>query len=345
MNVAHSARRTPLLWALPLAALAGWVLARLHAPLPWMTGPLLTIAIANGLHARIEFGGASRNVGQWLIGSALGLYFTAPVIEQVISLWGWIALSVIATMASSILAAYALTKYARVDRATAYFASAVGGAAEMANLAERHGARTDQVAAAQAIRVLLVVLIVPGLYQLAGIHGADPYAAASIEVNPWGLFALLAGTLAASAGLAALRLPNAWLLGALFVSTILTGIGAPPSAVPAELVNFGQYLIGMSLGARFSPEFFRNSPRFLWSIVTTTTAVLIACSAVGALIGEYSGIAIPTAILSTVPGGIAEMGITAGVLKLGVPIVTAFHAVRLLAVVAGAEPLYRLMTR
>lgn len=44
-------------------------------------------------------------------------------------------------------------------------------------------------------------------------------------------------------------------------------------------------------------------------------------------------------ILATSPGGIAEMALTARVLHLGVPIVTAFHAARMLVVVTNIGPL------
>jgi uncharacterized membrane protein AbrB (regulator of aidB expression) len=45
------------------------------------------------------------------------------------------------------------------------------------------------------------------------------------------------------------------------------------------------------------------------------------------------------------PGGIAEMSLTAKTLQLGVPIVTAFHVMRLSALVLTIGPLYRLVQR
>ncbi len=45
------------------------------------------------------------------------------------------------------------------------------------------------------------------------------------------------------------------------------------------------------------------------------------------------------------PGDIAEMAITAKVLQLGAPVVTAFHVTRLAAVLLLAEPLYRWLYR
>jgi uncharacterized membrane protein AbrB (regulator of aidB expression) len=50
-------------------------------------------------------------------------------------------------------------------------------------------------------------------------------------------------------------------------------------------------------------------------------------------------------LLGTSPGGIAEMCITAKVLQLGVPVVTAFHVTRYIAVLLLTAPLYRRIER
>ena len=68
---------------------------------------------------------------------------------------------------------------------------------------------------------------------------------------------------------------------------------------------------------------------------------------VSALFGLWlagpAGLAAATAVLATTPGGIGEMAITAKVLKLGAPIVTAFHSTRMVLVVLTIGPLYRLL--
>jgi uncharacterized protein len=50
---------------------------------------------------------------------------------------------------------------------------------------------------------------------------------------------------------------------------------------------------------------------------------------------------LPVCRLAVSPGGLAETAITAKVLQLGVPGVTAFQVCRLVAVLVLAEPLYR----
>jgi uncharacterized membrane protein AbrB (regulator of aidB expression) len=52
-----------------------------------------------------------------------------------------------------------------------------------------------------------------------------------------------------------------------------------------------------------------------------------------------------TVLLGTSPGGVAEMCITAKVLQLGVPVVTAFHVTRYLAVLLCTAPLFRWLER
>jgi len=54
---------------------------------------------------------------------------------------------------------------------------------------------------------------------------------------------------------------------------------------------------------------------------------------------------VPSMVLATAPGGIAEMCITAKVLQLGVPLVTAAHVTRVIVLVTTTGPLFRLARR
>jgi uncharacterized membrane protein AbrB (regulator of aidB expression) len=59
------------------------------------------------------------------------------------------------------------------------------------------------------------------------------------------------------------------------------------------------------------------------------------------LLARATGLPWVTLLLGTSPGGITEMAITAKVLQLGVPVVTAFQVCRLIAVLVLVEPLFR----
>jgi uncharacterized protein len=49
---------------------------------------------------------------------------------------------------------------------------------------------------------------------------------------------------------------------------------------------------------------------------------------------------LPTAVLATAPGGIAEMAIAAKVPGLGVPLVTAFHVTRVVMLLTCTAPVF-----
>ena len=67
---------------------------------------------------------------------------------------------------------------------------------------------------------------------------------------------------------------------------------------------------------------------------------MIVAAGFAALLAWTSELPFATLVLATAPGGIAEMCITAKVLQLGVPLVTAFHVTRLLAVLLLTGPLF-----
>ena len=196
---------------------------------------------------------------------------------------------------------------------------------------ERAGARVDLVAAAHSLRLLLVVTLVPLAYDRLGLHGSDRYFTGARTVEPTGLLVLIMITVGAALLLRRLRGPNPWMLGSLVGALALTASGNLASALPAWVSPLGQLLIGISLGGRFGPGFFGRAPRFLAVVGVVTLGAMASSAALATLIGWAAHIPLATIVLATAPGGIAEMCLTAQALQLGVPVVTAFHATRVVA--------------
>ncbi len=128
----------------------------LHTPLPWMIGPLFASAATRMAGVSLYCPTAVRQGGQWAIGTALGLYFTPLVVKVLASYLPWIFAGTVFAMALGISCAWLLARLSGVDRVTAFFAMAVGGASEMAAQGERHGAAVDRVAAAHSLRIMMV---------------------------------------------------------------------------------------------------------------------------------------------------------------------------------------------
>jgi hypothetical protein len=230
---------------------------------------------------------------------------------------------------------------AGLSRITTYFAAPIGAASEMTLMAERHGAQTELVASAHSLRVLLVTLIIPFGFQWAGLHGLDSTLPGARLVQGPGLALLAVLTGMGCWAMLKLERTNPWFIGALTVSLLLTACGFTLSALPPWMTNAAQLVIGISLGVRFTRSFVHMAPRWLGSVALATVGMVGLCAGFAWLLAQFTSLHWATLLLGTSPGGIAEMAITAKVLQLGVPVVTAFHVTRLAAVLLLAEPMYR----
>ncbi|MBG9388810.1 AbrB family transcriptional regulator [Caenimonas aquaedulcis] len=334
-----------LLLALVAALLCRW----LRVPLPWMIGPLLATALASIAGFPTRSFSAFRNTGQAIIGTALGLYFTPQVTALVAGIWWAIVLAIVWALFVGWMFGLWLhrSEGERIGgteqerRATSFFAGAIGGASEMTLLAEREGGRTELVAASHSLRMLIVTLVIPFAATAAGLHGTDATLPGAREVQWVGLLVLFAGGLAASWLMARTGRANPWFIGALVFSMSITMAGLELSAMPAWASNAAQLLIGVSLGVRFSAEFVRTAPRWLLAVSLGTLGMIVVCALFAVALAWLTKLNWATLVLGTSPGGITEMAITAKVLQLGVPVVTAFQVCRLIAVLVLVEPLYR----
>jgi uncharacterized protein len=141
--------RVVLTLLLALAA-AGLCLV-LRTPLPWMIGPLLATAVLSMLGGPAESWTPLRNTGQWIIGGALGLYFTPQVVALVAGLWWAILLNIVWALALGLLFGAWLHRVHHgpgmfhvegLSRITTYFAAPIGAASEM-TLPARAAGDTD----------------------------------------------------------------------------------------------------------------------------------------------------------------------------------------------------------
>ncbi len=327
-------------WPTPLVGAMGGALASLaHWPLPWMIGALVAVILfrcTTPWQIRDLPGG--RKTGQWIIGIGIGLHFSSAVIEQVAAHFWLILFGALITTLSSGIAVWLLRRTGE-DRATAFFSSMPGGSGEMVNLGLRNGAVSSRVAAGQSLRVVAVVLCVPATFKF--FMGDGPALSHGGQVN-WLWLALLVPL----GGLVAwlwqkLKQPNPWLFGPLLISAGASmlfdlNLGLPPGAS-----QVGQLLIGSGLGCHFDRAFFRRAPSFL-ARTLLGTALMIGFAALCALgLGWLTHLDIRSLTLGMMPGGIAEMSLTAETLQLSVPLVTAMQVMRLLLVLFLAEPIFR----
>jgi membrane AbrB-like protein len=307
-----------------------------------MLGPLLVTGVAGIYQLPVRAVTGGRQLGQLFIGCILGQYFSPDITWRLLSQWQLMLATAMVALVAGIAGGALLARIAGIEQRTAYFCAIPGGAAEMAVLAERAGARFDRVALAQSLRVFIVVCTVPVILTLAGATGTDSYTPQAREITATGLMLLLAIALTGGVIFDRCRIPNAFILGPLAASALLTMNSINLSAVPPLIGISGQLLMGWALGARFKPDLRNESGRFLLGTVAATLLSMAILAAAAALAALLQGMPVQTMILATAPGGISEMCVTAKILKLGVPVVTSFQVTRLAFLLIAALPVYRL---
>ncbi|WBL60518.1 AbrB family transcriptional regulator [Stutzerimonas stutzeri] len=335
-------QRLPAWWATPLiGAFGGWLASLANWPLPWMVGSLLAVIAVRCSGWLVSEVPRGRQVGQWIVASAIGLHFTGEVMREVLAHFGVILAGAVGTLLLGLIGIFILLRSGS-DHATAFFASMPGGASEMVVLANRHQAEAASVAAAHSLRLLLVVLIVPALFTWGLPTVAAPPAA---PVSwPWLAVLLPAGGLLALLW-KRLGQPNPWMLGPLTVCALASVAFDLHIGLPGWAGALGQWLIGCSLACHFDRPFFRSAPAFLLRILLFTLLAMLVAAALGGALGWLTALDEVSLMLGMMPGGITELCLTAEALQLSVALVTAVQVLRLFLVMFLAEPLFRLWLR
>ena len=211
----------------------------------------------------------------------------------------------------------------------------------MAVLGERFGGRVDKIALAQSLRILTVVILVPFALAYSGVHGTDAYSPAQVPFD-WLKFAtMLAITASAGIALTLARMANPFMFGPLIAAILLTSNDIQFSSVPIWAGNVGQLLLGCVLGSRFEQQFLGTLGRYAGAVLISIVISLVLAAGLGVVLARVTGLPAASLMLALAPGGIAEMCITAKVLQLGVPLVTAAHVTRVLVLINATAPIFR----
>ncbi|MGB1026411.1 MAG: AbrB family transcriptional regulator, partial [Rhodospirillaceae bacterium] len=287
---------TPLTrsFLLPLvpATAGGALWAQLGLPLGWLMGAALVIGGAALLGFSLKVPKPCQSGALIVIGAGVGLSMTPETAVTLGSLAPVMVLATALGVGCAVLATPFLARLAGISPATAYFSLLPGGIIEMATIGEGHQANRSVIAALHAIRVGLLVILIPlGLFWL---HAGDVLSAgATTELSLLSLsFVLLTG-LAGGLLFARLQLPAAFLLGPLVFVGVLTSTGvstwsstgAPNGALggglPEGLLVAAQVVLGFALGARFRRQELSAIPRAVIGALMIFPVIILVMALIG----------------------------------------------------------------
>lgn len=301
---------------LAVAACGALAFAALGLPAPYLSGSMVAVVVAALAGLPVTLWTPLRDLAFLITGVALG----AAVDERVVGgiLLYPVSLTImLLTMVLAVVVGSAVLRRAGWDATTATLAATPGALSSVIATAVAEGARVDQIAIAQSLRLLVLVAVLPSFAHAS----LAPAPALAAPVMPPGQMAL-ALAVAGAAGLLLQRLGIAagLMLGGLVGTAGLHAAHGVSGQMPPLLVDAAMVVIGTTCGQRFGQLTALSVARLLpASLAAFLAAALVA--AAGALLA---------AMLTGVPAGVALVAFSPGALE----------GMIALALSLGLDPLY-----
>ena len=346
MNAAQYVPR--LTFSLGIGAMGGACFYSLSLPLPWMLGAMCAVVIAALSRLPIVSARRIRPPLAAVIGVTLGSSFHPSMITRIAD---WLPITgamVITTILVGAVGYNYLVYVAKFDRVTAYFAGMPAGVYEMTTQGGLAGGDERRIALIQAVRIFLVVLLVPFVFNLFLHFGSTSGLSLRPGAPGYSLrdIALLIGCGGVGWGIAALlKVPNAPLLGPMIVSATVHLLGMTGSVPPYVFISAAQIVLGTSIGGQFIGA---NRRLFASSVghgLVLLPLMIGVCLLVALITSEFTNIGFPATFLALAPGGTAEMSLVALAIHAEVAVVVLHQLLRVVLIHTCAPILFRRLSK
>ena len=339
---------------LAIAMVVGISFSWLHVPVGWLLAPMLVgIAYAIIQGSRQPLPPAFKMVGQVIIGIFTATRFSPETLSVATTYALPLLLCVFTTGSLSMFNGYLLSRWAGIDRTTAFLGFIPGAASSIVAMSEEMGADALTVALIQYVRVLLVVLLLPTTASLLfpvnpGTQVAAPVAMAnnlpSLPIILNLLVLAVCGVLGVWGG-RRLRLPSSGFLGPFIVGLVTFWILPYQLQVPQFLFCAGLLLVGLSIGVQFDWQIAQKLLKAVLIEVGLVILLILSCLAVGYEFHLVTHVDTITAVLGFTPGGIEAM--IATVMQLGgdTGLVLAMQLTRMLSILLIAPWLVAVLVK
>ena len=270
---------------LVIAAAGGVAFAKLGIPAGLVSGSVLAVAIAALAGRPMRVPAPLTRVAFVLIGILLGAIVTPETLRGMATWPLSIAVLGVATLAMIA----ATTSYLRFvhgwDWVSAYLGASPGAMAQVVALSAEFKADLRGIAIVQVMRVLLVMIGLPGGLALFGLAAGAvigaPEPAGGSSLIELAILVVVSTTLAL--GLRRLKFPGGLLFGAMAGSAVLHGTGWVHAVLPWWLGGAAVIVMGAVAGSRFANTSLRTVIDYLGAALGSF-AVAVSVAAIFALI-------------------------------------------------------------
>jgi membrane AbrB-like protein len=334
MSLVPSRNLLPPAETLLIAAVGGVGFAALGIPAGLVSGSVLAVAIAALAGRPMHVPGPLSRVAFVLIGILLGAMVTPETLRGMATWPLSIAVLGVATLAMIA----ATTSYLRFvhgwEWVSAYLGASPGALAQVIALSSAFKADLRGVAIVQVMRVLLIMIGLPGalaLFGLAagGVIGAPEPAGGSSLVE---LAILVAASTATALLLTWIKFPGGLLFGSMAASAVLHGTGWVHAVLPWWLGGAAVIVMGAVAGSRFANTSWRTVVDYLGAALGSFAVAISVAGIFVVIVITLLPFRPADVVIAFAPGAQDQMMLLALALTLDPVFVGAHHLSRWLIV-------------
>ena len=329
-----------------VACMGGLLFSLLHLPLPWTLGPLATVIIVKiGFKQEIYWPTKIRNIGMVVLGYVMGSPFTPQTGHRMVSQLPAMTVMTLLTILLCLLGGYVIGKYLDLHLTTSLLGSMPGGLVQMAIVCEDvEGSDAATVTLMQTVRVITTVFFVPFLV----LHGLADHVervsrpASNISIDQGPILALFAGAVIGAVYLARyIKMPSPYLIAPVVTTAVIALSGVDAPVLPPVIIAAAQVCVGIKMGMSVEFSDLANWKKLVVLNFASVFAVIVLFLGIDYIFARISDTSFLTAFISTAPGGMNEMGLTALMVHADLSTVIAFQLFRLIFVLLVAVPIIR----
>lgn len=311
----------------------------LGMPAPLLIGPAVLVTIATLMGMNAPMNALLRNIVFAVIGTVMGAGVTPEVLETAAA-WPASFLLLGVSLVVIMAACTALLRFGFGHaHHSAVLAATPGHLSFVLGLGAETGGNMAAIGIIQSVRLLCLTIAVPFLLVELGYQNFTPGQASAGDMSLPVLTLMLVLAWGAGWFLSRLRLPAAYLIAALTLSTAAHISGLVEGNVPIWLSTPAFVYMGTLIGARFSGVSLRELRRYLIAGFAVTLLSLSIAIAFGLISAHWTGLPNAQVQIAYVPGGVETMAALAVVMDIDPTYVAAHHVMRLF-ILTGLLPLF-----
>ena len=327
-----------------MALCLGNMLVRLHIPIPFLLGGLITALACKtcARRAQVDWPKKWREYALYVAGYGIGSTFTADTWSNFLAELVGVTEATVVILGASIALAFVTAKLAHEHLKSCIMGMLPGGMTLTMLLCEEDkDANPNVVMVMQVIRLLGVVITVPFLV----IWLLDAQVTGSSVALPnhggvhWFVFVPLAilGSFIATK----IHLPTPRLLGPILATAAFAVYSGGVQPVPFWLMAPAQVSIGLYMGMQLDADRIIKTKKMVPFILVGTALLIVVSIAMANVLSARYGFSLITAFLAMAPGGIAEMSLAGMSMGENVSVILTYQLVRLLAINICIPPLLK----